>query len=169
MLIASTIFACTTIWAVAASIMAYNRGREVDDMVGRHHSVVDQLTATRVELDNAKREHRTKERELERTYLAELDKVANLTDDIEGWKGLYTSALNRANRLEAMHARMTTRNRDPKTGRIVKAEQPKTHMRGEDPALAAFDTMMDNAIDQLKGLTVRTICDEVKANAGKGI
>ena len=163
MLLTSTVIACTTIWAVAASIMAYNRGREVDDMVDRHHSVVRELRLTEIDFDNAKREHRTKERELERTYLAALDKVANLTDDIEGWKGVYTSALNRANRFEEMHRRMTTRNRDPKTGRIIAAKpQP-------DKALAAFDEMMDNAIDKLKGLTVRTLCDEVKANAGKGI
>ena len=52
---------------------------------------------------------------------------------------------------------------------FVNPSQFLAHMRGEDYALAAFDAMMGNAIEQLQGLTVRNLCDEVKDNAGKGI
>ena len=40
-------------------------------------------------------------------------------DLIEQWKALYIEQLNRANRFEELHNRMTKRPRDPKTGRII--------------------------------------------------
>lgn len=79
-----------------------------------------------------------------------------------------------------------TRPRDPKTGRFYSAK-PRPTAQEMERGLAAFDTMMGNAIDQLNALTVRKmpddmqtesalnmgrtlrLCDEVKENASAGI
>lgn len=76
--------------------------------------------------------------------------------------------------------------RDPKTGRFYSVK-PRPTAQEMERGLAAFDTMMGNAIDQLNALTVRKmpddmqtesalnmgrtlrLCDEVKQNAGSGI
>lgn len=61
-----------------------------------------------------------------------------------------------------------TRQRDPKTGRFYSAK-PRPTAKQMEKGLAEFDAMMDNAIEQLQGLTVRKMPDEVKQNAGSGI
>lgn len=58
--------------------------------------------------------------------------------------------------------------RDPKTGRFYSAK-PRPTAQEMNEGLAAFDAMMGNAIEQLQGLTVRKMPDEVKQNAGSGI
>ncbi len=61
-----------------------------------------------------------------------------------------------------------SRPRDPKTGRFYSAK-PRPTAQEMERGLAAFDAMMGNAIEQLQGLTVRKMPDEVKQNAGIGI
>ena len=61
-----------------------------------------------------------------------------------------------------------SRPRDPKTGRFYSAK-PRPTVQEMNKGLAAFDAMMDNAIEQLQGLTVRKLCDEVKENANAGM
>lgn len=61
-----------------------------------------------------------------------------------------------------------TRPRDPKTGRFYSAKAKPTAKEMEK-GLAEFDAMMGNAIEQLQGLTVRKLCEELKENASAGI
>jgi hypothetical protein len=163
----------TGIWAVIASIIAHNRGREYNTMAERHNSVVDALRKTelkmahtKTELREAAQDHWANQQEADRAHLAALERIDQLTEEKEQWKGEYISAANRANRFEAMHKRMTTRHRDPKTGRIVKADWVSDDSREKAAELLcdevkanaseeAFDDMMGNPMQQLNGLTVK--------------
>lgn len=60
------------------------------------------------------------------------------------------------------------RQRDTKTGRFYSAK-PRPTAQEVEKGLAEFDAMMGNAIEQLQGLTVRNLCDEVKGNATAGL
>ena len=61
-----------------------------------------------------------------------------------------------------------SRQRDHKTGRFYSVK-PRPTAKEMEKGLAEFDAMMGNAIEQLQGLTVRKLCDEVKQSAATGI
>lgn len=62
----------------------------------------------------------------------------------------------------ALHGEMAEANRQRLRDMAMKAALP-------DRAHAAFNSVMGNPIEQLQGLTVRKLCEEVKGNAASGI
>lgn len=57
-----------------------------------------------------------------------------------------------------------TRQRDPKTGRFYSAK-PMPTAKQMEKGLAEFDAMMGKAIEQLQGLTVRKLCDDMQTES----
>jgi uncharacterized protein (DUF3084 family) len=156
--------------------------KELDAMRSERNAIEDELTAAKsdIEWERVMRKQKSESKEYWKA------KAVQAFEDIEQWKALYIEQLNRANRFEELHQRMTKRPRDPKTGRIISKskavsdaevvklcdeikqravedvtiteEQFLAHMRGEDPAH-----------DDTHGLTVRKLCDEARENANAGL
>jgi uncharacterized protein (DUF3084 family) len=131
--------------------------KELDSMRSERNAIEDELTAAKSDVEWERVKHK-QQKESKEHYKA---KAEQLQADIEQWKAL-------ANRFEEQHQRMTKRPRDPKTGRFYSAK-PRPSAQEMNEGLAAFDAMMGNAIEQLQGLTVRKLCDEVKENSKAGI
>jgi uncharacterized protein (DUF3084 family) len=138
--------------------------KELDDMRSERNAIEDELTAAKSNIEWERVKHK-QQKESKEHWKA---KAEESQADIEQWKALYIEQLNRANRFEELHQRMTKRPRDPKTGRFYSAK-PRPTAQEMNEGLAAFDAMMGNAIEQLQGLTVRKLCDEVRENANEEI
>ena len=127
------------------------------------------LTEAKAEADNEYQLRRQAERNL-----------AEANDEVDTWRARAMRAENALGSVKVT--------RDPKTGRMVSTKaKPRPTAQEMERGLAAFDTMMGNAIDQLNALTVRkmpddmqtesalnmgrtlTLCDEVKENSKAGI
>ena len=138
--------------------------KELDSMRLERNAIEDELTAAKsdVEWERVMRKQKGESRDYWK------GKAEQAFKDIDQWKALYIEQLNRANRFGELHQRMTKRPRDPKTGRFYSAK-PRPTAQEMNEGLAAFDAMMGNAIEQLQGLTVRKLCDEVRENANEEI
>ena len=106
------------------------------------------LTEAKAEADNEYQLRRQAEKNL-----------AEANDEVDTWRARAMRAENALGSVKVT--------RDPKTGRMV-STKPRPTAKQMEKGLAAFDAMMGN-IEQLQGLTVRKLCDEVKQNAGSGI
>jgi hypothetical protein len=138
--------------------------RELDAMQSERNAIEDELTAAKSDIE-WERAVRKRQGESKDFWKGKAELAFN---DVEGWKALYIEQLNRANWFEELHQRMTKRPRDPKTGRFYSAK-PRPTAQEMNEGLAALDAMMGNAIEQLQGLTVRKLCDEVRENANEEI
>ena len=116
----------------------YNKiKKELDAMTAKRNKIEEELEWERVK---HRQQKESKEHWKSKAEQATAD-IDEWNDLIEQWKALYIEQLNRANRFEKLHNRMTKRPRDPKTGRII----PKA-----------------NAVNIEE---VVKLCDEIKANA----
>ena len=125
------------------------------------------LTEAKAEADNEYQLRRQAEKNL-----------TEANDEVDTWRARAMRAENALGSVKVT--------RDPKTGRFYSAK-PRPTAKQMEKGLAEFDAMMDNAIEQLQGLTVRKmpdemqtesalnmgrtlrLCDEVKENASAGI
>jgi len=98
-------------WTDEASKMK----RELDAMRSERNAIEDELTAAKSDTEWERVKYK-QQKESKEHWKAKAEQAFN---DIEQWKALYIEQLNRANRFEELHTRMTKRPRDPKTGRII--------------------------------------------------
>lgn len=155
--------------------MAYNRGREVDTMAERHNSVVSELRLTEIDLDTAMYQLKDTRRDAERTHLAALERIDQLTADKEAFQSLYIKAENNLKEVrtaldetqnaliyacERMRIPAELRDRDA-LGRFVK-------MTAEELAGAVLNHVSDNEmtpLDIANDELALGLCKEIKANA----
>lgn len=121
------------------------------------------LTEAKAEADNEYQLRRQSEKNL-----------AEANERAENWRAEAKSAddysCKMGERVKELEAELSkySRQRDMKTGRFYSAK-PRPTAKEMEKGLAEFDAMMGNAIEQLQGLTVRNLCDEVKGNATTGL
>lgn len=170
-----TIIALALIAAVLAVIAALQRihinnlNAENDGERARHEVTNELLTEARNEAKNEYDLRRQAEKNL-----------AEANDEVDTWRARAMRAENALGSVKVT--------RDPKTGRMVSTKAKSRPTAKEmEKGLAAFDAMMGNAIEQLQGLTVRKmpddmqtesalnmgrtlrLCDEVEKNATTGL
>ena len=103
------------------------------------------LTEAKAESDNEYQLRRQAEKNL-----------AEANNEVDTWRA-------RAMRAEiALGSVKVTR--DPKTGRMV-STKPRPTAKQMEKGLAEFDAMMGNAIEQLQGLTVMKLCDDMQTES----
>lgn len=152
---AITLLAVCFIAAGLATFAAFQRARinallaDIDRERARHEVTNELLTEARQEAKNEYELRRQAEKNL-----------AEANDEVD----IHRERVFILQRELSKH----TRQRDPKTGRFYSAK-PRPTAQEMERGLAAFDAMMGNAMEQLQGLTVRKLCDEVRANATSGI
>jgi hypothetical protein len=176
------IIAAFAFFAAAQRIHINNLNAE-NDRERAHHKVTQELlTEARNEAKNEYELRRQAEKNL-----AEANELA------ENWRAEAGSAddysCKLGEKVKELEAALSnySRPRDPKTGRFYSAK-PRPTAQEMNEGLAAFDTSkafqvsidmtgghttfdaaFASAIEQLQGLTVRKLCDEVRENAGSGI
>ena len=106
---------------------------------------LDAMTAKRNKIEEELEWERVKHRQQKESKEHWKSKAEQATADIEQWKALYMDQLNRANRFEELHARMTKRPRDPKTGRII----PKSKAVNSDEVVKLCDEIKANAVTDI--------------------
>lgn len=120
----------------------YNKlKKELDSMRSERNAIEDELTAAKAEIDWQK--VRCKQKSDSKEYWKGIANKA--TADIEQWKALYIEQLNRANRLDGIHKRMTKRPRDPKTGRII----PKAKAVNSDEVVNLCNEIKQRAVEDV--------------------
>ena len=102
------------------------------------------MTAKRNKIEEELEWERVKHRQQKESKEHWKYKAEQATADIDQWKALYIEQLNRANRFEELHNRMTKRPRDPKTGRIISKSKA---VRAE--ALNLCDEIKQRAVEDL--------------------
>ena len=120
----------------------YNKlKKELDSVRSERNAIEDELTAAKsdVEWERVMRKQKGESRDYWK------GKAGQAFDDIDQWKALYIEQLNRANRFEELHARMTKRPRDPKTGRII----PKSKAVNSDEVVKLCDEIKANAVTDI--------------------
>ena len=110
----------------------YNKlKKELDAMTNKRNTIEQELEWERVK-------HRQQKESKEHWK----SKAEQATADIDQWKALYIEQLNRANRFEGLHTRMTKRPRDPKTGRII----PKSKAVNSDEVVNLCNEIKQRAV-----------------------
>ena len=120
----------------------YNKlKKELDSMRSERNAIEDELTAAKsdVEWERVMKKHKGESRDYWK------GKAGQAFDDIEQWKALYMDQLNRANRFEELHTRMTKRPRDPKTGRII----PKAKAVNSDEVVNLCNEIKQRAVEDI--------------------
>jgi hypothetical protein len=117
---------------------------ELEEMTAKRNAINQELDWERFKLKEF-RESRNKWQQLAEKSQA----------DIDQWKALYIEQLNRANRFEELHQRMTKRPRDPKTGRIISKSK------------AVSDTEALNLCDEIKARAVEDIAPKPQVYRSK--
>jgi hypothetical protein len=143
------IIAAFAFFAAAQRIHINNLNAENDRERAGHEVTSELLTEARNEAKNEYELRRQAEKNL-----------AEANDEVDTWRARAMTAESALSKY--------SRPRDPKTGRFYSAK-PRPTVKEMNEGLAAFDAMMGNAIEQLQGLTVRKLCDEVRENATAGI
>jgi hypothetical protein len=127
--------------------------KELDSMRSERNAIEDELTAAKSDVE--------RERVLRKKIFESRDywkaKAEQAFKDIDQWKALYIEHLNRANRFEELHNRMTKRPRDPKTGQFVKPTWVSDESRNN--AAMALEQDMKSAMPEKHtlrhGMTVK--------------
>ena len=112
---------------------------ELDSIISERNAIEDELKAAKSELEWERVKHKAN--------------VKQAATDIEQWKAIYIEQLNRANRFEELHTRMTKRPRDPKTGRIIAKSKAVIAEAFNDPEVVKL-------CDEIKQLAVEDITIE---------
>jgi cell division septation protein DedD len=170
-LIAVCIIAAGLCVAVGVQQWRINQLNAENDRERARHKVTSELlTEARNEAKNEYELRRQAERNL-----------ADANDEVDTW---HARAMRAENALGSVKV-----TRDPKTGRMVSTKsKPRPTAQEMERGLAEFDTSkafqvsidmrgghttfdaaFASAIEQLQGLTVRKLCDEVRDNTGSGI